>query len=172
MRPVQGMKGRVIWILPLICSGIILGSIYSFTVKSQGAMNILELEFENGRLILFPEDRAKLKEQAVNVTLEEGKVKALLVEKNYTIQATLISTHIIQEILQNITLTRSSTRIAFSAGDLVAVVTITFEDGSGYNIRVDLRDWTVGEPEFAENVYPPDPIHRVGPPDLPRRKMP
>ncbi len=172
MRHAQGMRGKVLWILALICSGIILGSIYTFIMNSQGATNTLELEFENGGLILFPEDRAKIKKQAINVTLEDDNVKTLLVGKNYTIQATIISTHTIQEILQNITLIRSSTRITLFTEDLVAVVTITFEDGSGYNIRIDLRDWTVGEPEFSEEVYPPDPTTRIGPPDSTRRIKP
>lgn len=160
------------WILALISVGIILGSIYVYEMNSQGATNILELEFDNGVFTLLPEDRAKIKEQAINVTLEDDKVKALLVGKNYTIQATITSNHTIQEILQNIALIRSSTRIIVNGGDIVVVVTITFDDGSGYNVQIDLRDWTVGEPEFSEEVYPPDRIYRVGPPDPTRRVTP
>jgi hypothetical protein len=166
------MRGRVLWILVLICSGIIIGSIYAYKMNSQGATNILELEFDNGVFTLLPEDRAKIKEQAINVTLEDDKVKALLVGKNYTIQATITSTHTIQEILQNNTLIHSSTRIIVNEVDIVVVVTITFENRSGYNIQIDLRDWTVGEPEFSEEVYPPGPIHRIGPPDSTRRVTP
>ena len=172
MRCVQGMRGRTPWILALTSIGIILGLIYVYEMNSQGATNILELEFDNGVFTLLPEDRAKIKEQAINVTLEDDKVKALLVGKNYTIQATITSTHTIQEILQNNTLIHSSTRIILNGVDIVVVVTITFEDGSGYNIQIDLRDWTVGEPEFSEEVYPPDPTHRIGPPDPTRRVTP
>ena len=31
--------------------------------------------------------------------------------------------------------------------DYIAIVTLTFEDGSGYNIPVNWEEWTVGEPE-------------------------
>jgi hypothetical protein len=56
--------------------------------------------------------------------------------------------------------------------DIVVVVTITFEDGSGYNVQIDGRDWTVGEPEFSGEVYPPDPTTRIGPPDSTRHVTP
>jgi hypothetical protein len=172
MRLTQGMKGKALWIPLLICGGIILGSVYTIIMNSQGATNTLELEFQNGGLILFPEDRAKIKKQAINVTLEDDNVKTLLVGKNYTIQATIITTYSIQEILQNLTLIHSLTRIIVDGEDIVVVVTLTFEDGSGYNIQIDWRDWTVGEPEFSEEVYPPDPTTRIGPPDSTRRVTP
>lgn len=172
MRGVQGMRGRTLWILTLISIGIILGSIYVYEMNSQGATNILELEFNNGVFTLVPEDRAKIKEQAINVTLEDDKVKALLVGKVFTIQATITSNYTIQEILQNNTLIHSSTRIIINGVDIVVVVTITFEDGSGYNVQIDLRDWTISEPEFSEEVYPPDPISRIGPYDPTRRVTP
>ncbi len=172
MKHAQGMRRRALWILVLICSGVILGSIYTFIMNSQGTTNTLELQFQNGGLILFPEDRTKIKKQAINVTLEDDNVRTLLAGKNYTIQATIITTHTIQEILQNITLIRSSTRIIVNGADIIVVVTITFEDGSGYNIQIDLKDWTVGEPEFSEEVYPPDPTTRIGPPDSTRRVTP
>lgn len=168
MRNVQGMRGRTLCILALISISIILGSIYAYERNSQGATNVLELDFENAGLILLPEDRIKIKEQAIDYAMEDDKVKELLVGKSYTIQATLTINSTIQEITQNNTLTRSSTRITVK-GYMVAVVTITFEDGSGYNVQVDLRDWTVGEPEFAEEVYPPDPTVRIGPSDSTRR---
>jgi len=172
MMQAQGLKGKALWILVLICSGIILGSIYTTIMNSQGATSTLELEFQNGGLILFPEDRAEIKKQAINVTLEDDNVRTLLVGRNYTVQATIITTHTIQEILQNITLIQSSTRIVVNGLDIVVVVTITFEDGSGYNIPVYWRDWAVGEPEFSEEVYPPDPTARIGPPDSTRRVTP
>jgi hypothetical protein len=172
MRLTQGMKGKALWIPLLICGGIILGSVYTIIMNSQGATNTLELEFQNGGLILFPEDRAKIKKQAINVTLEDDNVKTLLVGKNYTIQATIITTYSIQEILQNLTLIHSLTRIIVDGEDIVVVVTLTFEDGSGYNIQIDWRDWTVGEPEFSEEVYPPDSTTRIGPPDSTRRVTP
>ncbi len=172
MRYAQGMRGKALWIPVLICSGIILGSIYTIIMNSQGATSTLELEFQNGGLILFPEDRAKIKKQAINATLEDDNVKTLLVGKNYTVQATIITTHSIQEILQNLTLIQSATRIIVDGTDIAVVVTITFEDGSGYNIQVSWRDWTVGEPEFSEEVHPPDPATRIGPADSTRRVAP
>ena len=171
MRYMKGTRGRILRILALVSIGVTLGSIYVYKMNSWRATNVLELDFENGGLILLPADRIKIKEQAVNKAMENDKVKALLVGKSYTVQATLIINSTIQEITQNNTLTRSSTRITVR-GYLVVVVTITFEDGSGYNIQIDLRDWTVGEPEFAEKVYPPDPTHRIGPADPTRRITP
>ncbi|MBC8225320.1 hypothetical protein H8E65_12080, partial [Candidatus Bathyarchaeota archaeon] len=38
---------------------------------------------------------------------------------------------------------------------LVVTVTITFPDGSGYNVLVEISDWSVGEPVYSEEVAPP-----------------
>ena len=34
-------------------------------------------------------------------------------------------------------------------------VTITFPDGSGYNVQVEISDWSVGEPVYSDEVAPP-----------------
>ena len=45
--------------------------------------------------------------------------------------------------------------------NLIVVVTVTFEDGSGYNIPVDWQNWTIGEPEFAQQISPPEDQFRI-----------
>ncbi len=37
----------------------------------------------------------------------------------------------------------------------VVTVTITFPDGSGYNVRVEISDWSVGEAVYSDEVAPP-----------------
>ena len=49
---------------------------------------------------------------------------------------------------------RSDTRIVLDTR-LLVTVTITFPDGSGYNVRVEISDWSVGEPIYSEEVAPP-----------------
>jgi hypothetical protein len=44
----------------------------------------------------------------------------------------------------------------------VAIVTLAFDDGSGYNIPVNWEEWTVGEPEYFDQVAPP-PSTRIAP---------
>jgi hypothetical protein len=65
----------------------------------------------------------------------------------------------IDELIAN-----DSSRRIYIEFDYIAVVTLTFEDGSGYYIPVNWEHWTVGEPEYSETVSPPDPTIRIGPP--------
>jgi len=46
--------------------------------------------------------------------------------------------------------------------DYVAVVMLIFEDGSGYKIAVNYEEWTVGEPEYSEQISLPDSTIRIG----------
>jgi hypothetical protein len=68
--------------------------------------------------------------------------------------ATIHGAHTIGEILQNSTFMRSDTRIVLEARPVVTV-TITFHDGSGYNVRVEISDWSVGDPVYSDEVVPP-----------------
>ena len=100
------------------------------------------------------------------VTLEDKEINELLAGKDYTTQVTLFGNIKIEDILEDQTILSSTRRFTINEEDvdeLNVVVTITFEDGSGYNIPVDWKNWTVGEPEFAEQVSPPEDLIRIGP---------
>jgi len=107
------------------------------------------------RRVLF---LAALIEKALNVTLEDEEIKELIAGKDYTTQVTLTGNATIENIIED-----QTKRGIVAEGDvnLIVVVTLTFEDGSGYNIPVDWQNWTVGEPEFAQQVSPPEDQFRI-----------
>ena len=166
MKNVQGPKRKVLFLAGLIGIGIILGSIVLYVINSKGATGNWELEFEDGKIILDADDRTELKEHALGVTLEDKEINELLAGKDYTTQVTLFGNIKIEDILEDQTILSSTRRFTINEEDvdeLNVVVTITFEDGSGYNIPVDWKNWTVGKPEFAEQVSPPEDLIRIGP---------
>ena len=93
------------------------------------------------------------------MTLTDEQVKELTAGKNFTTYVTLVKS--IQEI-EDVMADDSSRRI-FIEFDYVAVVTLMFEDGSGYTIPVNWEEWTVGEPEYSQQVSPSESMVRIGP---------
>ncbi len=158
MKNVQGTKRNVLFLAALIGIGIILGSIVLFAINPEGETGSWKLEFEDGKIVLDARDRTELREKALNVTLEDEEIKELIAGKDYTTQVTLTGNATVEEIIVDPT-----KRGIVAEGDvnLIVVVTLTFEDGSGYNIPVDWQNWTVGEPEFAQQVSPPEDQFRI-----------
>ena len=103
---------------------------------------------------LGPEEREEIKAFAIEKVVEDEEIDVLLAGREYSVEATIHGVHTIQDILQNNTLIRSETRIILE-GRLVVTVTLTFPDGSGYNVQVDISDWSLGEPVYSEEVAPP-----------------
>jgi len=166
MKNVQGTKRKVLFLAGLIGIGVILGSIVVYAINLNGVADSWEFEFEDGRIILDAEDREQLKEQALEVTLEDEEIKELIAGKDYTTQVTLFGNVEFENMLEDQNILPSTKRFAIKEEDLNelnVVVTIIFEDGSGYNIPVDWENWTVGEPEFAEQVSPPEDLIRIAP---------
>jgi len=170
MKNVQGTRRKVLFLAGLIGIGIILGSIVLYVINVNGVAGTWEFEFEDGRIILDAKDREHLKEQALDVTLEDEEIKELLAGKDYTTQVTLFGNVEFEGILEDSTTERFAIKEE-DLNELNVVVTITFEDGSGYNIPVDWKNWTVGEPEFAEQVSPPENLIRIGPKFASREDM-
>ena len=174
MKNVQGTRRKVLFLAGLIGIGIILGSAVLYLINAKGVTGTWEFEFEDGRIILDGEDREHLKEQALDVTLEDEEIKELIAGKDYTTQVTLFGNVEFENILEDQPILPSTKRFAINEEDLNelnVVVTITFEDGSGYNIPVDWENWTVGEPEFAEQVSPPEDLIRIGPKSASREDL-
>lgn len=172
MKNIQGMKGKVVFLAALIGIGIILGSIVVYSLNPEGGSGSWELELENGKIVLDAQDRTELKEKALTVTLEDEEIKELLDGKDYTTQVTLTGNVTVEDIIEDI---RNQTKrgiIAEGDVNLLVVVTVTFEDGSGYNIPVDWQNWTVGEPEFAQQVAPPVDEFRITGFNTTRRTIP
>jgi hypothetical protein len=155
----QRMRNRTLLIVTLVAVGIASGSVFLYVTNVNGTKDILILDYINGKIILDAEDRELLKQEIINITLEDDQVKALTTGKNFTTQVTLIKS--IQEIEETINDSGRWIKIEF---DYVAIVTLTFEDGSGYKIPVNWEEWTVGEPEYSEQVSPPSNI-RISPPE-------
>jgi hypothetical protein len=155
MKNVQGTRRKVLFLAALIGIGIIMGSVVLYAINGKDETGSWELELENGKIVLDAQDRTELKEKSLDVALEDEGIKELIAGKDYTTQVTLTGNVTVEGIIEEI---RNQTKRGIVAeGDvnLIVVVTVTFEDGSGYNIPVDWQNWTVGEPEFAQQVTPP-----------------
>ncbi|MCW4054383.1 MAG: hypothetical protein NWE84_05630 [Candidatus Bathyarchaeota archaeon] len=163
---IQGIRIKAILIIALVAIGIALGSIVAYVLNTNETKDILVLDFVNGKVILDAEDRELLKEKVINITLEDDQVKELTAGRNFTTYVTLAKS--LQHI-EDITIDDSSRRIHIEF-DYVAVVTLMFEDGSGYTIQVNWEEWTVGEPEYSQQISPPESIVRIGPADLDERR--
>ncbi len=167
MKNVQGTRKKVLFLAGLIGIGIILGSIVLYALNSKGITNTWEYEFEDGKIILDAEDRKHLKEKALEVTLEDQEIKELIAGKDYTTQVTLTGNITVENIMDVVMNQTKRGIVAEGEVNLIVVVTVTFADGSGYNIPVDWQDWTIGEPEFAQQVTPPVDEFRIsGLPEL------
>ena len=161
MIKVHGARRKVLFLAGLISIGIILASVALYAIDVSGVASAWEFEFEDGKIILDAEDREHLKEQALEVTLENEEIKELVAGKDYTTEVTLFGDFEFENIPDGPTTERFV--ISDENFALNVVVTITFEDWSGYNVPVDWENWTVGEPEFSEQVSPPENLIRIGP---------
>ena len=160
----QRMRYRTLLIVTLVAIGIALGTVFLYVETLNSTKDVLKdiliLDFINGKIVLDAEDRELLKQRVINITLQDDQVKALTAGKTFTTHVTLIkSPQKIEEPIAN-----DSCRRIYIKFDSVAVVTLAFEDGSGYKIPVNWEEWIVGEPEYSEQVLPPDSIIRIGPP--------
>jgi hypothetical protein len=163
MKTVQGTRRKkVLFLAGLISIGIILGSVVLYVINSKEETGSWELELENGKIVLDAQDRIELKEKALTVALEDEEIKELIAGKDYTTQVTLTGNVTVKDIIEDI-LVNQTKRGIVAEGDvnLIVVVTVTFADGSGYNIPVDWQNWTIGEPEFAQQVTPPVDEFRI-----------
>ena len=162
MKNVQGTRKKVLFLAGLIGIGIILGSIILYVINAEGITDTWKYKFEDGRIILDADDREHLKEQALAVTLEDEEVKELIAGKNYTTQVTLTGSVKVEDIMDVIMNQTERQIVAEGDVNLIVVVTVTFADGSGYNVPVDWQNWTIGEPEFAQQVTPPVDEFQIG----------
>jgi len=163
---ILGIGNRALLILVLVAVGIASGAVFLYTTNMNEAKGILVLEFVNGRIILNAKDRELLKQQVINVTLEDDQVRELIAGKNF-------STHVV--LAKSLSMTEEtvadgSSRRIYVEFDYVAVVTLAFEDGSGYRIPVNWEEWTVGEPEYSEQISLPDLTIRIGPDESSERR--
>ena len=150
---------RTVIIAALIVAGVFLGYLYMGASGRSNYPFVIRMDWEQGVVFypgdsLGPEEREEIEEFAIEKVLEDEEIGTLLAGKEYFTEATIHTTHTIENILQNSTLVRSDTRIVLE-GRPVVTVTITFPDGSGYNVQVDISDWSVGEPVYSDEVAPP-----------------
>ncbi len=155
----QGIRVKALLIIALVTIGIASGSIVAYILNTNDAKDVLVLDFVNGKVILDAEDRELLRQKVINIILDDDRVKELTAGKNFTTYVTLAKS--LQQI-EDITADDSSRRI-YIEFDYVAVVVLMFEDGSGYTIQVNWEEWTVGEPEYSQQISPPESIVRIGP---------
>ncbi len=156
---IRGMRVKALLVIALVAIGIALGSIVVYVMNANEMKDILVLDFVNGKVILDAEDRELLKQEVIDVTLQDDQVKNLIAGKNYATYVTLAKS--LQQI-EDVTANDSSRRI-YIKFDYVAVVTLKFDDGSGYTVQVNWEDWTVGEPQYSQQVSIPESVVRTGP---------
>ena len=163
---IQGMRSKALLIIAVVALGIGSGSVFLYLTDANETKDILVLDFVNGKIILDAEDRALLRQKVINITLENDQINELIAGKNFTTHVTLVKS--LQQI-EEPTADDSPRRI-FIEFDYVAVVTLMFEDGSGYTIPVNWEEWTVGEPEYSQQISPPESIVRIGPDESDERR--
>lgn len=161
----KSLRNRTLVIVTLVAVGIAIGSIFLYVESLSETKDILILDFINGKIILDPEERELVTQRVLNITLENEQVQAVTAGKNFTTQIALAK--FIQELEET---SANGLRRIYIEFEYIAVVTLTFEDGSGYQIPVNWEDWTVGEPEYSEQASPPDSIIRIGPPETRERR--
>jgi hypothetical protein len=152
-------KAKTMVIAALIVAGVFLGYVYVTTSGKSASTIIIQMGLDDGVVLgvgdsLGPEEREAIKAYAIEKVVEDEDIGVLLAGKEYSVEATMYGTHMIQDVLHNSTLIRSETRIILE-GKLFVTVTLTFLDGSGYNVQVDISDWSLGEPVYSEEVAPP-----------------
>jgi hypothetical protein len=152
-------RAKTTVIAVLVVAGVFLGYVYVNASGKGTSTIVVRYDMEGGVVIgvgdsLGPEEREEIMAFAIEKVVEDEEIVALLAGREYSVEATIHGTHTVQDILQNNTLTRSETRIILE-GKPVVTVTLTFTDGSGYNVQVDIGDWSLGEPVYSEEVAPP-----------------
>lgn len=155
------LRSRTVIIAALIVAGVFLGYVYMSAFSRSTSVFVVRMELEEGIVFdpgdsLGPEEREEIKEFAIEKVLKDEEVGTLLAGEEYSVEATIHSSHTIENVLQNSTLIWSDRRIGIVLeANPVVTVTITFQDGSGYNVQVDISDWSVGEPVYSDEVAPP-----------------
>ena len=153
------LRSRTVLISTLIVVGGLLGYIYLNASGKSTSTIVVKMDLDQGVVFdpgdsLGLEEREEIKVFAIEKVNEDEVIGALLAGREYSVVATIHGAHSIEDILQNSTLMRSDTRIVLDTR-LLVTVTITFPDGSGYNVKVEISDWSVGEPVYSEEVAPP-----------------
>jgi hypothetical protein len=153
------LRSRTVIIAALIVAGAFLGYVYVNASGKSTSTIVVRMDLEEGIVFdpgdsIGPEEREEIKAYAIEKVIEDEEIGTLLAGKEYSVEATIHGAHKIEDILQNSTLMRSDTRIVLEARPVVTV-TITFPDGSGYNVRVEISDWSVGDPVYSDEVAPP-----------------
>jgi hypothetical protein len=155
------LRSRTVIIAALIVAGAFLGYVYVSASGKGTSTFVVRMDLEEGIVFdpgdsLGPEEREEIKEFAIEKVLEDEEIGTLLAGEEYSVEATIHSSHTIENILQNSTATWSDKRVKIVLeASPVVTVTLTFPDGSGYNVRVEISDWSVGDPVYSEEVAPP-----------------
>jgi hypothetical protein len=172
------MRSRTMMIAVLVVAGVFLGYIYVSASGRSTSTFVVRMELEEGIVFdpgdsLGPEEREEIKEFAIEKVLEDKEIETLLADQEYSVEATIHSSHTIENVLQNSTVIWSDKRIRIVLeASPVVTVTITFPDGSGYNVRVEISDWSVGDPVYSEEVAPPALFREVVGGALNRTRLP
>jgi len=141
-KKVWRMRNKVLLIATLLLSGVVAGSVFLYVVNANGTKDMLVLDWVNGKIILDAEDREELTQEIISITLEDDEVKALTAGKEFTTHVTLVKS--IQETEETF---NGSGRRIYIEFDYVAIVTLAFDDGSGYNIPVNWEEWKYQQKE-------------------------
>jgi hypothetical protein len=172
------MRSRTMMIAALVVVGSFLGYVYMSASGRSTSTFVVRMELEEGLVFdpgdsLGPKEREEIKEFAIEKVLEDEEIGTLLAGREYSVEATIHSSHTIESVLQNSTVTWSDKRVKIVLeASPVVTVTITFPDGSGYNVRVEISDWSVGDPVYSEEVAPPALFREVVGGALNRTRLP
>ncbi len=153
------LRVKTMVIAALVVAGVFLGYVYMNASGKGTSTIVVHYDMDEGVVLgvgdsLGPEEREEIMAFAIEMVVEDEEIGVLLAGRECSVEATIHGIHSIRDILQNNTLIRSETRIILE-GRPVVTVTLTFTDGSGYNVQVEISDWSLGEPVYSEEVAPP-----------------
>jgi hypothetical protein len=172
------LRSRTVIIAVLIVAGVFFGYVYVNASGKSTSTIVLHMDLEEGIVFdpgdsLGPKEREEIKGFAIEKVIKDEEIRTLLAGEEYSVEATIHSAHTIENILKNSTFKWSDKRIGIILeGRPVVTVTITFPDGSGYNVRVEISDWSVGDPAYSEEVAPPALFREVVGDVLNRTRLP
>ena len=150
-------RSRMLLITILVTLGLGLGTIYVL-VAGGGEIQVMKGEFVGDGLPTTDDERERLEAQAIEVALGDERVKELIEGRQYELESTFYSTWQMETVSKD---PGVETFKFVWDGKLRAMVTIVYEDDSGYFIHVNITDMTVESLKYIEQI--PSRTH-----DLPR----
>jgi hypothetical protein len=140
--------GSILKVASLVFLGMLLGSIFVYATDGERTFTFSLGEPET------VEERLELQNEAINIALSDSRVLPLTLEKEYRLLSILYNKYTVKELTKEqlgLNSWRSEVQLLWD-GKHRALVTILYNDGSGYHVDVNITDGLVGGLGYFEKV--------------------